>query len=96
MVIIAIPVIGWLVCLIWACGGSRYQNKRNFARAILIMFILGALVSMCVYFLMKWIFGAAISAAASSSGGGDGLLAARQILESLLKYVDGLIAARGR
>jgi len=92
-----IPVIGWLVCLIYAIGGTKYQNKRNFARAVIAMILIGAVVSFLVYFVLRWAFGMAIGAAVESTGGdGGGLLAVKQLLESLLEYVNGLIAARGQ
>ena len=96
-VIIGIPLVGWLVCLIWACGGTKYQNKRNFCRAIIIFFLIGIVISACVYFLLRWTVGAAIDAAAASPGGsGSGLVAAKELLEMLLGYVNGLIDAQGQ
>ena len=38
--LMAIPVIGWLLIIIWACGGCRKVNKRNMARGVLLNFLL--------------------------------------------------------
>jgi len=95
--IIGIPFIGWLACLIWACGGTRYQNKRNFCRAILIFCLIGFLVSLVMYFAVRWIVGAAVGAAVQGAGDtGGGLVALKELLEMLLGYVNGLIAAQGQ
>jgi hypothetical protein len=92
-----IPVIGWLVCLIYACGGTRYRNKRNFARAVLMLALIGIVVSALIYFALRWAFGAAMDAAAESAGeSGGGLVALKQFLEAALQYVNGLLAAQGQ
>jgi hypothetical protein len=91
-----IPLIGWLVCLIFAFGGTRYRNKRNFARALLVLAIIGIVVSTLIYFALRWTIGAAMDAAIESSGdSGGGLAALKQFLEAALQYVNGLIAAQG-
>jgi hypothetical protein len=92
-ILICIPVIGWFACLLWACGLTRYQNKRNFARAILLLLLIGIIFSAVMYFVLRWMFGMALGAAVESAGGeGGGLIAVRQLLEALLQYVDALIA----
>lgn len=54
--LMCIPGIGLLLTIIWACGGSRYQNRRNLARASLLfvliltfLFCCAALVSFLVF-----------------------------------------------
>lgn len=27
-----IPVVGWIICIVWACGGCRNENRKNHAR----------------------------------------------------------------
>lgn len=40
-----IPLVGPLLVIIWACGGCRKQNKRTYARGILISWLVGALIA---------------------------------------------------
>jgi hypothetical protein len=56
-ILMSIPIIGWLVCIVWACGGCKNHNKRNYARAFLIFLIIGAVVGVAVYFLLNWLIG---------------------------------------
>jgi hypothetical protein len=91
-ILFGIPLIGWLMCLIYACGGTRYQNKRNFARAVLVLLLTGIAISMLIRYLFVWIGGTM----ADASGSGEGIGVARQLLESSLKYLDGLMATQGK
>ncbi len=47
--LLGIPVIGLILAIIWACGGCRKVNKRNLARASLIMIVIS--VVLCLVFL---------------------------------------------
>jgi hypothetical protein len=38
----AIPLVGLLLAIFWACGGCLNYNRRNFARAFLVMLLVGA------------------------------------------------------
>ena len=40
MLIMAIPVIGWIFAIIWALGGTKKVNKANLARATLINIVI--------------------------------------------------------
>ena len=44
--LMCIPVIGFILMIVWACGGCRKINKRNLARATLIMAVIGLVVSL--------------------------------------------------
>ncbi len=44
MFVFALPVIGWLICLISAFAGKN-QSKKNFARAILIWSVIAFVIS---------------------------------------------------
>jgi len=52
-----IPVVNLLLLIVWACGGCRKINKRNFARSMLIV---GA-VSMVIGGIMAFVFRSAWS-----------------------------------
>ena len=50
MLVMAIPFIGVLVALIWAFGGCKNQNRRNHARAFLVLFLLAAFLLLFILF----------------------------------------------
>ena len=45
MFLLMIPALNLLLLIIWACGGCRKRNKRNFARATLLWFVIGGILS---------------------------------------------------
>lgn len=57
MLLMSIPVLGWLIAIIWACGGCRKINKRNLARAMIIMLIIGLLAGIIIYFVGRTLLG---------------------------------------
>ncbi len=40
----SIPVIGWIFCLVWACGACTKVNKRNYARSCILLLVLSILI----------------------------------------------------
>lgn len=62
MIVSAIPLVGLIMTLIWAFNSNTNKNKQNYARALLIMMLVGVVLSA--------IFGATIFAAISSMTGG--------------------------
>ena len=52
-VLFSIPVIGWAICLIMSFT-SRSLNKRNFAKAMLILILIGVVLSVVFYFVFGW------------------------------------------
>ena len=46
--LMAIPVVGIILAIVWALGGCRKVNKRNFARAMLIMMIIALILSLVI------------------------------------------------
>jgi L-cystine uptake protein TcyP (sodium:dicarboxylate symporter family) len=53
MILFAIPVVGWLACIIMAFA-ARKLNRRNLARAMLVFLIAGAVVGVALYFVFNW------------------------------------------
>lgn len=39
-----IPLLNLLLIIIWACGGCRKVNKRNYARGTLVLLLIGAVI----------------------------------------------------
>ena len=53
LLLMAIPVIGQLLMLIWALGGCRKIQKRNLARAMLIMTLIALILGAVIGFAVK-------------------------------------------
>lgn len=49
LTLFAIPVIGWIFAIIWACGGCRKLNKRNLSRGYLIILALIGVFVACSF-----------------------------------------------
>lgn len=56
MLLFAIPVLGWLICLIMAFAAKNH-NIRNFARATLIWVLIGLVLSALVALAVKALIG---------------------------------------
>lgn len=76
MLLMCIPIVGLILMIIWAFGGCKKVNKRNLARASLIMMAIGLVISLIMSFAIKALVNTAMEAAGLDS----------QIIESL---VDG-------
>lgn len=58
----AIPVVGLILMLVWAFGGNTNINRRNYARATLILMAVGIVLTI--------VFGGAFFAAVSNISSG--------------------------
>jgi len=45
-VLLALPVVGLVTAIIWACGGAYSQNRRHMGRAYLILFACWVLLTL--------------------------------------------------
>lgn len=45
MLISAIPMVGFIMQLVWAFGGTANINRRNYARAVLILSLVGIVLA---------------------------------------------------
>lgn len=54
MLLTCIPIVGFILLLVWAFSGSSNENKKNYARAALIMAI--------IFTVLWFILGSAIYA----------------------------------
>ncbi len=68
MLLMCIPVVGLILAIVWACGGCRKINKRNLARATLIMMVIGLIVSLVVGFAAKSLINKAVEAIEQETG----------------------------
>ncbi len=54
MFLFCIPIVGWLACVIMAFS-SKNLNRRNYARAMLVFLIIGAVLSVALYVVFSWV-----------------------------------------
>lgn len=45
MILSGIPLVGFILLLVWAFGSSVNKNKKNYARAVLIVGIIGGIIA---------------------------------------------------
>ena len=62
MLLMCIPIVGLILMLVWAFGGCKKLNKRNLARASLIMMAIGLVFSLIFGFVIKALFNKAVEA----------------------------------
>ena len=53
MLLMCIPFIGLILIIVWACGGCRKINKRNLARASLILMLISVVLSLIIGFALR-------------------------------------------
>lgn len=61
MVLFTLPVIGFILMLVFAFGSSQKASVKNFARAYLILWVIGVVLTI----LLTVIFGASLAGLAS-------------------------------
>lgn len=78
MLLMCIPVVGLILMLVWAFGGCKKVNKRNLARASLIMAAIGLIFSLVIGLLFKSLVGTVVGKVEEETG----LLGGAAVLES--------------
>ena len=63
MLLMCIPIVGQILMIVWALGGCRKINKRNLARASLILMLVMMLLTALLGFLAKKTVEAAVERA---------------------------------
>ncbi|MEI8200866.1 MAG: hypothetical protein WCG21_12455 [Eubacteriales bacterium] len=56
MILSAIPIVGLIMILVWAFGGGAKPSKKNYARALIIMAIIGIVLGIISSILFAGIF----------------------------------------
>lgn len=76
MFLFGIPIVGWLACMVMAFS-SKNLNRRNYARAMLVFLIIGAVLSVALYVVFSWVSEAVMQSLNEATngmlGGSDGL-----------------------
>ncbi len=57
MLLMMLPLINFILLLVWACGGCRKVNKTNFARAMLVVMLAGMVLSGIAFLIFGSISG---------------------------------------
>ena len=73
----AIPLVGFILILVFSFGGARNINLRNFARSYFCFLIIGVIIFLVIFIFMLIVFGGA--AGLSSIGSSSASEAARTI-----------------
>lgn len=53
MLLMCIPILGQILMIVWACGGCRKLQKRNLARAGLILLVISLILSLILGFAFR-------------------------------------------
>jgi len=54
ILVYAIPIVGWIVCILTALKG-KHQTKKNFAKAMMIWLIIGLILSLIMGAVITWL-----------------------------------------
>jgi predicted nucleic acid-binding Zn ribbon protein len=65
MIVFAIPLVGFIMMLVWAFSSDVNKNRKNYSRAALILWVIGVVISI----VLLIVAGAAIAAIWRSIGG---------------------------
>ena len=52
LLLMMIPVVNIILLIVWACGGCTNQNKRNYARAMLILIAIVLIIDFALLALL--------------------------------------------
>ncbi len=67
-ILMCIPLVGLILMIIWACGKCKKIAKRNLARAMLIMTVVGLVISLIIGIAGRAVFKSAMAAIEQESG----------------------------
>lgn len=56
-----LPLINLILLIIWACGGCKKVNKRNFARAMLVWMLIASVLGGLLFLVGGFLFGDTIN-----------------------------------
>ena len=56
LILMAIPFVGFVLMVVWACGGCRKIARRNLARANLILLIIAIVLTIVAALLARFLF----------------------------------------
>ena len=72
MLLLCIPIIDFILMIVWACGGCRKYQKRNLCRAMLIFMAVSLVISLILGFAIKGLVNSAIDTVKDQIGESTG------------------------
>lgn len=63
-ILFAIPVVGWILILVFGLGGTKNVNLKNYARSFLIVFLITLSIVALIFvaiFILSIVMGASLS-----------------------------------
>lgn len=61
-ILMSIPVVGFILMILWSCGVCRKIARRNLARAYLIILIIGIVLAIVTALLARFVFADTLTA----------------------------------
>ena len=52
--LLCIPLVNLILLIVWSCGGCKNQNKRNLARALLILYVICVLLAFIFLLILNY------------------------------------------
>ncbi len=68
LLLMCIPLVGLVLAVIWALGGCKKINKRNLARAFLVLTVIGLVLSLIVGIAVRSLFGKVVDVLEQETG----------------------------
>lgn len=66
MILSGIPIVGLIMILVWAFGGGAKPSKKNYARAVIIMAIIGIVLGIVFGIIFSILFAGFFTALSDS------------------------------
>ncbi len=89
LILFSIPVAGWIACIIMAFT-MQNQNRRNFARAMLVFIVIQIVLAVALYFLVMWVWEVVLETFQEYVADASGALIDSGDLGGLAGLLDGL------
>ena len=68
-ILTGIPLVGFILLLVWAFGSSTNTNKKNYARAVLILGLIGVVLYVLLMITLIPLFTSLFNEFSSGFGG---------------------------
>lgn len=56
-ILFAIPVVGLIILIVFACGGTSNINRKKYARSKFCAFLLGLIIALVIFLVFYFVFG---------------------------------------
>jgi amino acid transporter len=55
LILFSLPLVGWIACIVMA-GVAKNKNRRNLAKAMLVLLVIGVILSITCGVLFSWVW----------------------------------------